>query len=82
VRISTGTHAAGVDKAVSCDTNDIATGGGVRMTTVGSNNQEVQRSVPARNGATATDGQTPNGWIGTSNVAGFTVYVVCLDITP
>jgi hypothetical protein len=68
------------DAHVNCNTGDIATGGGVYVTTPGTNNTEVQRSAPVTgdtNVPAATG--TPNGWMGHADVA-FTVYVVCLDV--
>ena len=80
--VRTAAGAAQANATASCDTGDLATGGGVNVTAAnGGNNQEVQRSAPARNGVLATSGQQPNGWIGESSLA-FTVYVICADTAP
>ena len=72
---------AGSDATVNCAAGDIATGGGGHVTTVGGTNQELRRSAPITGGVLSTANQTPNGWLAHSNQT-FTVYVVCLDITP
>jgi hypothetical protein len=60
---------------VSCDAGQVATSGGVSITTPG-NNDAILRSLPLKGSNPAVAGDVPNGWRGRSTTA-FTVYVIC-----
>jgi hypothetical protein len=73
--VKTAAGSSSTDKDVSCDAGQVATSGGVNMTSP-SNNDAILRSLPLKAGSPAAAGDVPNGWRGRATSA-FTVYVVC-----
>lgn len=83
VRTNSSSIGAGIQSSVfgkSCDPGELATGGGVGFASIATGDR-VALSTPASGGSISTDGQVPDGWLGSVFNGGATrnatVWVIC-----